>query len=114
MKVGEIAKLLNLTNVTVRGSLEMEIKGGYTSDLLSNVMGQAKPGMIWVTMQGHHNVVAVASLLGLAAVIITGGTKIEADTITKADENELTVFRTNMSSYEVTGKLYALGIINQQ
>jgi len=114
MKVGEIVQLLSLTNITHSGDLETEIKGGYTSDLLSNVMGQAKPGMIWVTMQGHHNVVAVASLIGLAAVIITGGTKIEADTITKAEENELTVFSTNMSSYEVTGKLYALGIINEQ
>jgi len=114
MKVSEIVPRLRLVNVTHKGNLEVEIKGGYTSDLLSNVMGQAKAGMIWVTMQGHHNVVAVASLLELSAVIITGGTKIEEETIAKADENEVTVFSTTMSSYEVTGRLYALGIINQQ
>jgi len=114
MKVSQIVKKLQLTKVTRREDLEREVTGGYTSDLLSNVMGQAKTGMIWVTMQGHHNIAAIGSLIGLAAIIVAGGTKIEEDTIIKADENELPIFTTDMSSYEVTGKLYALDITNKQ
>ena len=113
MNVNQIAKALQLTRVTKQEELEREITGGYTSDLLSNVMGQAKPGMIWITMQGHHNIAAVGSLIGLAAIIVAGGTNIEQETITRATENELPIFSTDMSSYDITGKLYALGIFNR-
>ena len=113
MNVNRIAKELQLTRVTKHEEAEREITGGYTSDLLSNVMGQAKDGMVWVTMQGHHNIAAIGSLIGLAAIIVSGGTNIEQETITRADENELPIFSTDMSSYEVTGKLYALGIVNK-
>ena len=51
--------------------------------LLSNVMGQAEPGMVWVTMQGHQNVAAVASLIGLAAVVVAGGAPVEEETLKK-------------------------------
>ncbi|HNM35780.1 MAG TPA: hypothetical protein PKI33_01895, partial [Anaerolineales bacterium] len=46
-------------------------KGGYTSDLLSCVMAGAKNGNIWVTLQAHMNIVAVAAMLDVSAVIIT-------------------------------------------
>ncbi len=65
-------------------------------------------------MQGHHNIAAIGSLIGLAAIIVAGGTTIEEDTIIRADENELPIFTTKMSSYEATGKLCALDITNKQ
>lgn len=114
MKVSQIVKELQLTKVTRHEDLDREVIGGYTSDLLSNVMGQAKAGMVWITMQGHHNIAAIGALIDLSAIIVTGSTQLEEDTIAKANENGLPIFTTDMSSYEVTGKLYALGIINEQ
>ncbi|MCD8198821.1 MAG: serine kinase [Phascolarctobacterium sp.] len=112
MKVKEIMEALNLKLLTPELSLEGDIKGGYASDLLSNVMGQAQSGMVWVTMQGHQNVAAVASLIGLAAVIVAGDAPVEEDTLKKAVLNEVVIFTTPLSSYDVIGKLYALGIGN--
>ena len=78
------------------------------SDLLSHVMGQAKAGQIWVTMQGHQNIIAVASLVGLVAVIVAGGVEPEEQTVVKARDQEVVLCKTNLSTYEVVGRLYNL------
>lgn len=69
MQVREVIETLGLKLMTHEVPVDVDVIGGYASDLLSNVMGQAAPGMIWVTMQGHQNIAAVASLIGLSAVI---------------------------------------------
>jgi len=80
------------------------------SDLLSHVMGQAKAGQAWITMQGHQNIVAVASLVGLGVVIVAGGIEPEEQTVVKANEQEVVICKTTLSAYEVAGRLYQLGI----
>ena len=92
--------------------VDVDVIGGYASDLLSNVMGQAAPGMIWVTMQGHQNIAAVASLIGLSAVIVAGDAPIEEDTLKKAEQNDVLILATSLPAYDVIGKLYELGIRN--
>ena len=72
MQVREVIETLGLKLMTHEVPVDVDVIGGYASDLLSNVMGQAAPGMIWVTMQGHQNIAAVASLIGLSAVIVAG------------------------------------------
>ncbi|MPM70373.1 hypothetical protein SDC9_117328 [bioreactor metagenome] len=101
---------LQLEIVTGSGRLDREISGGYVSDLLSNVMGQARSGTVWVTMQAHQNVVAVASLLDLAAVIVAGGVEPDHQTVTKAQVENIVILKTMLPAYEVTGRLYSMGI----
>ena len=55
-------------------------------DLLSFVMAKAKPGQIWLTIQAHPNVIAVASLINLSAVIVVEGVDIPQETIDVANE----------------------------
>lgn len=111
MLMAEVIKELELTSVATTGDLNLPVSGGYVSDLLSHVMGQAKAGHIWITMQGHQNIVAVASLVGLAAVIVAGGIEPEEQTVTKAAEQEVILCKTALSTYEVAGRLYKLGIV---
>ena len=113
MKVKEMIEKLNLTLLTKdvsEDALYAEVEGGYASDLLSNAMGQAQPGMVWVTMQGHQNVAAVASLIGLSAVIVAGDGPVANDTLHKANLNDVVIAVTEESSFDVEGKLYALGV----
>jgi len=106
-----IQKIIEEFNLTVlSGPFEKEISGGYSSDLLSDVLAHGKQGSIWVTIQVHRNVIAVASLQSFAAVIISGGRKPDEQTIAEAKKEELNLFSTQMSSYEIVGKLYKLGI----
>ena len=113
MKVKELLDELNLTLLTKDVSedeLYAEVKGGYASDLLSNAMGQAQPGMVWVTMQGHQNVAAVASLIGLACVIVAGEGPVAEETLHKANANDIVVASTKDPAFFLIGKMYELGI----
>lgn len=110
MKVKDIMEALPVKLLTPEAPLDGEVAGGYASDLLSNVMGQAQPGMVWVTMQGHQNVAAVASLIGVAAVIVAGDSPVAEDTLSKATLNEVVIFSTELSAFETIGRLYEMGV----
>jgi len=82
----ELGRQLLLKVHTAAGKLRTEVTGGYAADLLSCVMAKAQAGNVWVTLQGHPNIVAVASLLNLAGVIITEGMAPDPATLEKAEE----------------------------
>lgn len=89
---------------------DVEVTGGYVSDLMSDVLANAKPGNLWVTNQKHVNIVAVASLLGLAGVIIAGSAEPDENTVEKARQEKVSLFKTNLSAFDVVGRLYELGV----
>lgn len=89
---------------------EKEVTGGYACDLLSYVMAKAKEGNLWLTVQGHPNIVAVASLVNLAGIVVTEGSKIDPATMEKADQEGIPLLTTPLATYEVAGRLYALGV----
>src|SRR5512139_728066 len=89
---------------------EVAPTGGYTSDLLSCVMAGAKKGAAWVTLQAHLNIVAVAALLEMSAVIITEGAQPEAATIDKANEEGIVLLATDKQSFEIAGRLWEMGL----
>lgn len=86
--------------------------GGYSSDLLSCVMAGAKKGHLWITLQAHLNIVAVAALNEVAAIIITENTQPDAASIAKANQQGVILLSTSQSTYEINGKLWELGIQN--
>lgn len=87
-----------------------EPKSAYAADLLSCVMAGAEHHAVWVTLQSHANVVAVASLLELSAIIITEDAKPDQDTIDKANEEGIVLLCTNQSNFYVSGKLWEMGL----
>lgn len=110
MNLAEICRALSLEVRTGADRLEREVTGGYASDLLSCVMARAQAGNIWVTLQAHPNIVAVASLLNLAGVIITEGVIPDETTVSKAEEEGVALLLTPLTTFAVVGKLTALGI----
>ncbi len=111
MNLQEIITKLNLTVFTTPKDFTLVIPcDGYTSDLLSCVMAGAQPENIWVTIQAHMNVVAVAALREVAAVIITENARPEADVVTKANEQNVILLGTSEPSFEIVGKLWDIGI----
>ena len=109
VRLGELVEALGL-EALVPGDPNREVAGGYVSDLLSDVMAHARSGAIWVTIQTHQNVVAVASLLSLAGVVVAGGYRPDAGTLAKAAEEGVPVYAAADSSFAVAGRLYGLGL----
>ncbi|MGQ9457697.1 MAG: DRTGG domain-containing protein [Anaerolineae bacterium] len=110
MKVQDLVQALSLEVLVGGPSLDRPVTGGYASDLLSRVMAMAKAGNVWVTLQGHPNVVAVALLLDLAAVIVTEGSSVEPGTVQRAQERGVVLLRTPHDTFTVVAKLAQLGV----
>ena len=108
MTVKELTEKLNLQVIAGAKGLTNEITGGYVSDLLSDVMGHANAGEIWITLQTHKNVMAIASLKELAAIVIVKGLTAEEDMLNQANEEDIPVLSTSMSAFDVTGEIYNL------
>lgn len=111
MTLQEIIEKLGMTVLTAPKDFSaIRPSGGYASDLLSCVMAGAKPGNLWITLQAHTNIVAVASLTDCAAIVITEGAMPPEDVIAKANSQGVTLLSTPIGNYQVTGRLWELGI----
>jgi len=108
MKITDIIQALDLKVISGQNGLSNEITGGYVSDLLSDVMGNAKEGEVWITLQTHLNIIAVASLKDIAAIIIVKGAIPEADTIEKSNIENVPVLVTELDTFTVAGRLFEL------
>ncbi len=108
MKVRELVEKLNLKVLSGENGLDRDIDGCYVSDLLSDVMGNAEMGNVWVTLQTHKNVMAIASLKELAAVILVKGQSASADTLSQSNEEGIPFLSTDEETFETAGKIYQL------
>ncbi len=108
MTVKDIVEKLGLTVFCGGEGLDREVTGGYTSDLLSDVMGFALEGQLWITLQTHRNVMGVASLKELAAVILVKGFKPDEDTIASSNDEGIPVLGSDLQAFELSGMLYEL------
>ncbi len=98
MTVKELVDQFDL-EVVAGPNLEKEIDGAYIGDLLSNVMARAEKGNLWLTVQGHQNVVAVALLVELAAVILVEDFDYEENAVQRACQKEVNLLKTKKKSY---------------
>jgi hypothetical protein len=111
MNLQEIISTLNLKLLTdPKDFSSVYPTGGYASDLLSCVMAGAKHQALWVTLQSHVNIVAVASLLDLSAVIITENALPDETTIKKANSEGITLLLTTATNFSVAGQLWEMGL----
>ena len=108
MKIKEIVEKLELKALAGQENLEVDISGGYTSDLLSDVIANSKEGNLWITLQIHQNIIAVARLKDLAGIIIVNNREPDEDTLKKANEENVPVLCSQDMAYEISGKLYDL------
>jgi predicted transcriptional regulator len=108
MKIKDIAEKLNLRIVSGANGLDREVINGYSSDLLSDVMGSAQAGELWITLQTHKNVMAIASLKDLAGIILVKGFKPDPDMEEQSNEEDIPVLVTDDDTFTINGKLYKL------
>ena len=108
MKVQELVEKLNLKVLSGANGLDREIDGCYISDLLSDVMGNAMEGNIWITLQTHKNVMAVASLKEMSCIILVKNLMPNDETIEQSNDEDLPILQTNLPTYEIVGLVYNL------
>jgi len=110
MNLKDLVKEFGLEVKTGAGNLDREVTGGYVSDLLSDVLAHAEEDNIWVTLHIHQNIVAVALHKDLAGIILVQGRQPEKDTMEKAEAENIPILVSDLSAFELVGKLYKAGI----
>jgi hypothetical protein len=111
MDLQQIVDELHLKPITDSKALEnIPVTSAYASDLLSCVMAGAKSGGVWITLQAHMNVVAVASLLDISAVILTENAQPDPAVLEKANEQGVRLLSSPHTSFTICGQLWSLGL----
>ena len=107
MKISEVAVALGAE--ICQGEFEdTELDGAYTSDLLSDVIANAKEGGALITIQAHKNTVAVATLVNISVIIICNARPLPEDMLEAAKDEGIAVIRTKENQFTVSGKLWEM------
>ena len=109
MTVEELSRALSLETV-VAGDGGREVTGGYCGDLLSWVMGHGESGQVWITVQGHVNVAAVAVLKEFSCLVLANQAQPEEEMLQKAAQENIAVLRCKETTFEACRRLIACGL----
>ena len=110
LNLSELVEKLHLEIRTGAHRLDVAVDRGYASDLMSDVMANASEGDLWVTLQTHQNIVAVAVMKALAGIILVSGREPEEETVRKAEAEEVPILISKMPTFELVGRLFELGL----
>jgi serine kinase of HPr protein (carbohydrate metabolism regulator) len=110
MNLAQLVERLELKVYAGRDELTRPVSGGYASDLLSDVMAHGRKDHLWVTLQVHPNIIAVAVLKELAAIVLVNGREPTEETVEQAEKKRVPVIGTPLSTFELVGRLYGLGV----
>jgi len=108
MTLRELSGHLALNTLQAQGNFDVTVSGGYTSDLLSDVMAYGKEKNVWITCQVHENIVAIVKLKNLAGIILVNSRKPDEVTMQKAREENVIILGTAEPAFAITGVLYGM------
>ncbi len=108
MELSQIIEQLNLDIRTAQDQVHREVKRGYTSDLLSDVLANGEEGDLWVTLQIHPNIVAVACMKELSGIVLINSKEPQEEAVARAQEEHMPIMVSEMTAFELSGRLYAM------
>lgn len=104
--LNDLIEQLGFECVAGAGLLDRCPESAYVSDLLSDVMGNASEGMLWVTSQVHKNILAVASLKDLSAIVIAGGRRPTEDVLACSEQEDVVILLSQLPTFDTVGQIY--------
>ncbi|HON59841.1 MAG TPA: hypothetical protein PLT45_09945 [Smithella sp.] len=108
MDIKTIVEKLNLQLRSAADRLNSSVTGGYTGDLLSDVMANSHAGDIWITRQVHQNIVAVATLKEHAGIVLVNACEPAKDTLEKAIAENVPIMVSDLPAFELSARIFNL------
>ena len=106
MTVGELAATLEFEVLTGNVNLDRTVGSGYVSDLLSDVIANIEDNSVWITVQRHVNILGVAKLREVSAIIIPRKLELDNEVLEKAKSEGIAILRDQRSAFEISGMIY--------
>jgi len=110
MKLNQIAESLEMEVFSSANQLDVDVTHGYASDLLSDVIANADDGYVWVTLQCHQNIVAVAVMKSLSAIMLVHNRQPDPETLEKAEEEDIVILGTSLTAFDLVARLSEMGL----
>ena len=107
MTVEVFAKEIGFTTVCLPCP-KKEINGVYIGDLLSWVIAKADSGNVWITIMSNINIVAVATLVDTACILLAEGVSPDAEVLRAAEEKGINILSTTLSAYDAATNIYGI------
>lgn len=102
MTVELLAQALDLEQLVDGAGMDREVAGGYTGDLLSWVMGRARPGDALITVMGNVNAIAVCVLAEIPCIILAEDAALDENAREKAAEQGIPILRSDKNAYQLS------------
>ena len=113
-KEGEMMKVKEILQLPLQSindvSFNQHIQDVYIGDLLSVVMASGQEGMLWLTVQKHLNVIAIAELHDFAGIVFVQNNYPDRQTIQKATDLQIPLFVSQQDAFHLAKELIALGL----
>jgi predicted transcriptional regulator len=111
LKLSEVKEILNANVIVGEEKLDIEVKTAFGADLMSDVLAFAKAGSLLLTGLTNTQVIRIAHVLDIAAIILVRGKKPPAEAISLAKDLQIPILTTKYILFETAGRLYAKGIV---
>ncbi len=108
MTFEEVRKSLDGVWVTDGLDDSQSVSNAYTSDLLSDVMGNAPDDSVLVTIQNHLNTIAVCTLAGIKIVAVCHDRDVPQDMKDAAEREGVAILRTPYDQFSASCRLSEL------
>ena len=110
MELKKIIEIVEGTVLTDTSLLDRDIKGGYSGDLMSDVLASIQPHAVLLTGLCNPQVVRTAQMADVEAVVLAHGKKPPQETIDLANQEDLPLISSPYGLYELSGRLFAAGL----
>jgi predicted transcriptional regulator len=110
IKLSDAVKKAGAKVLVGKSLLNREVACGYAGDMLSDVLAHAEKNGLWLTVQAHPNIIAVAVMKELSGILLVNGKEPEKETLEKAETEKIVLLSTPLNAFQAALKLYEAGL----
>ena len=109
MKIDGIRQILNAKIISAK-RICPDIEKIYVSDLMSDVLTYGRDAQLLITSLTNQQTIRTIEMTEIPAVCYTNGKIPGEETIKLANQHKITILTTDLSTFNVTGKLFDAGL----
>jgi predicted transcriptional regulator len=110
MNLAKIIKLANGVLLTPDLDIDIEIRGGYGADLMSDVLAFSQPDSVLLTGLTNPQVVRTAQMAEFRAIILVRGKQPQPETLSLAVLENIPLISSPYGMFELSARLHKAGL----